>query len=223
MKTLRLISQRIAGVLVVILVPFLLIMTSVRLLLNPLFLEIEYRMPNFPADTYGFSLQDRLHWADISVNYLLNNSDISYLGNQEFADGTSIYNQRELSHMADVKVLFQALLKYWLIGLAVLLGIWLWSWKYGWWSSFRQSLSIGGWITVGLIITILVFVVSNFYALFTDFHELFFTGNSWIFLYTDTLIRLFPLRFWEDCFIYLGIFSLIGGGLLGWFLRRKTK
>ncbi len=36
--------------LVTVLVPLLLILTSVRLLLTPLFVQLEYRTPNFPAD-----------------------------------------------------------------------------------------------------------------------------------------------------------------------------
>jgi integral membrane protein (TIGR01906 family) len=180
-------------------------------------------MPNFPVDTYGFNLQDRLQWANISLDYLLNNSDFSYLANQKFSDGTPIYNDRELSHMVDVKGLVQSMLKYWLVGLAVMVAIWILSWKTGWWHKIRRALSIGGWLTIGLIIFILGFLSSNFYALFTDFHELFFTGNSWVFLYSDTLIRLFPMRFWEDSFIYIGIFCILSGGAMGWFLRRKTK
>ncbi len=63
MKTLYLILRWLARIAIVILVPFILIMTLVRLLLTPLFLQIEYRMPGFPLDPYGFTLQDRLQWS----------------------------------------------------------------------------------------------------------------------------------------------------------------
>ena len=57
--------------LITIAIPFLLIMTAVRLLINPALLKFEYNSPNFPADTYGFTTQDRLKWGGLSVDYLL--------------------------------------------------------------------------------------------------------------------------------------------------------
>ena len=45
---------------VTILVPVALILTAVRLLMLPVFLDFEYSTPNFPADSYGFTKQDRL-------------------------------------------------------------------------------------------------------------------------------------------------------------------
>ncbi len=78
MKTLYLILRWLARIPIVILVPFILIMTSVRLLLTPLFLQIEYRMPGFPPDPYGFTLQDRLQWSRVSLDFLMNNADLSY-------------------------------------------------------------------------------------------------------------------------------------------------
>jgi integral membrane protein (TIGR01906 family) len=212
-----------ARVVIVILVPFILIMTSVRLLMNPLFLEIEYRMPGFPSDIYGFTLQDRLQWSKVSLDFLLNNADLSYFNTIKFADGTPIYTDRELSHMIDVKRLLKTLLNLWLVALLVMIILGLWSWRADWWLRFRRSISIGGWVTTGLIVVIVIFMATSFMTFFTDFHELFFTGNSWIFLYSDTFIRLFPIRFWEDAFIFVGAFCLIAGVLLGWLMRPKNQ
>ena len=50
-----------------------------------------------------------------------------------------------------------------------------------------------------------------FWNFFAWFHSLFFTGNSWIFEYSDTLIRLFPIRFWQDTFLAAAIIVLAGG------------
>ncbi len=221
MKTIENVIRKFFLIVVAILVPFILIMSSVRLLMNPFYLQIEYRMPGFPVDSYGFNLQDRLKWGTISLDYLLNNSGISFLADQTFADGTPIYNERELSHLVDVKNVVQALLRDWIIAIIVLLIIGLLSWRLKWWPDIKKGLSIGGWATIGLIILIMLFVVTSFNSFFTDFHELFFSANSWIFLYSDTLIRLFPLRFWQDGFIYIGLFCVVGGFLLGWFLRAK--
>ena len=56
-------------------------MLSVRLLMTPLFLEAEYRMPGFPEDSYGFTLRDRLQWSKPSVEYLLNGEGVDFLAN----------------------------------------------------------------------------------------------------------------------------------------------
>ena len=51
-----------------------------------------------------------------------------------------------------------------------------------------------------------------FNVFFTQFHHLFFEGDSWLFLFSDTLIRLFPIRFWEDTFL-AGAGIVLAGGL----------
>jgi integral membrane protein (TIGR01906 family) len=206
---------------VAIIIPLVLLMTSVRLLMNPLYPEIEYRVPGFPTDPYGFSLTDRLKWSIISIDYLVNSEGIDYLGNQQLAEGKPLYNTRELSHMLDVKNLVQVCLKIWyglLIALAVLA---VWSWRSGWWKEYTAGLSRGGWITIGLIVLIILATLLNFNSLFTDFHHLFFTGDTWLFEYSDSLIRLFPMKFWEDGFIYMGVMSLIGGLTLGLGFRKS--
>src|ERR1051325_46276 len=63
--------------LITILVPIALIGLGLRVLLTPFFLKIEYNMPYFPADEYGFTKADRLKWAPYALNYLVNSADIS--------------------------------------------------------------------------------------------------------------------------------------------------
>lgn len=48
--------------LVTILIPLALIGLAVRVVLIPAYLQIKYRMPYFPPDDYGFTLEDRLRW-----------------------------------------------------------------------------------------------------------------------------------------------------------------
>ena len=79
---------------------------------------------------------------------------------------------------------------------------------------FWRSLALGGKLAIGLIVLILVGVVVGFRALFTGFHLIFFEGDTWIFLFSDTLIRLFPMRFWQDSFIYVGLLTLVGAFIL---------
>lgn len=208
---------------VTLLTPIVLLGLGLRLLLTPIFYNIEYRMPYFPPDSYGFTTQDRLHWAPYAVNYLLNNANITYLGDLKFPDGSPLYNERELSHMHDVKGVTKGALKVWYVsvGLLVILGIW--AWREKWWQAYRRSLWRGGWLMIALVAVIGLFAAVAFWQFFTLFHELFFKGNSWLFLYSDTLIRLFPLRFWEDAFLAAG-FIAVGGGLsLAFGLKPKSE
>jgi len=208
---------------VTILVPLALMLTSIRLIINQTFLQFEYHTPNFPADPYGFTLEDRLKWAPIAVDYLLNDAGIDFLGNLTFPDGIPLYNQRELSHMVDVKNLVQFSFRVWEISLGLLVGLGLAAWGARWSIDYRRGLGRGGWLTVGLLVAILIGVFLNFDALFTGFHRLFFTGDSWLFYFSDTLIRLFPMRFWQDAFILFGVISLVGGILLGIFMGRSVR
>ena len=214
--------------LVAILVPLALIGFGLRLLLTPLFLKIEYNMPYFPPDEYGFTKEDRLKWAPYALDYLVNSADISYLGDLKFDDGTPLYNERELSHMEDVKRVTRGALNIWYISLALLSLLGMWAWRGGWIQEYRLGLMRGGWLMVGLAAVIGVIVVIGiainpnvFWNFFAGFHGLFFEGDSWLFLYSDTLIRLFPLRFWQDAFLLAAVIALGGGVALGLGLRTK--
>lgn len=200
--------------LITLLIPFFLLMTAIRILITPCFVEVEYRMPRFPEDPYGFTQADRLYWSRISVDYLLNDQGIEWLGNFHLPDGNPLYNARELSHMLDVKILVQQMSTAHDILLALIPLVGIVAWRKGWLSSYGKALNRGGWLTIGLVATILAAIAVSFNALFTGFHRIFFEGDTWLFQYSDTLIRLFPLRFWQDAFILMGIFTLVSAALI---------
>ena len=208
---------------IAILMPLALTFIGLRLLLTHAFPAVEYRTPGFPPDDYGFTLQDRLHWADISIDYLVNGADISFLGNQTLPDGSPLYNERELSHMHDVKGVVQPVLWIGYATWLVLLALGLWALFGGWWKEFLRGLRYGGWVTVGLVAVLGILGATSFWQFFTVFHELFFKGNSWLFLYSDSLIRLFPLPFWEDAFLFAGVLDIAIGLSLALGLRPRAK
>jgi integral membrane protein (TIGR01906 family) len=217
------ITYRIFSWLITFLLPVALTFLGLRLLLTHAFPEIVYRLPGFPKDDYGFTLSERLHWSKLSIDYLVNGADISFLGDLTFPDGSSLFNDRELSHMHDVKGVVQPVL--W-IGYAVwflMLGIAIWARWGGWWPEYIKGIRRGGWITVGLVVVLGILAGTSFWQFFTDFHELFFKGNTWLFEFSDTLIRLFPLPFWEDAFLFAGLLDLVAGLALGFGLRPKAK
>ena len=206
---------------VAVLVPVVLVLTAVRLLMLPAFLYFEYNTPNFPADFYGFTKQDRLYWSRFALDYLTNPQGISFLGDLRFADGAPVYNQRELKHMVDVKSALGAALTVWRLSLVALVVLGLWAWRGGWLGSYRLGLSRGGFLTTALLGAAIVLVLLSFGVFFVAFHNVFFESGTWVFEYSDTLIRLFPERFWRDIFIYVGILAGGAGLALGYGLRPK--
>lgn len=202
-------TQKTISVVVSIILPIFLLMTAIRLIFQPAFLRFEYNAPGFPQDPYGFTTADRLKWGGISLDYLFNNADISFLADQRLPDGSSLYNERELGHMLDVKNLIQLMLKVWLGLFAALALILIWAWRAAWLPDLGRAYARGGWLTLGLIGAILIAILVSFNWLFTAFHRIFFQGDSWLFLYSDSLIRLFPLRLWQDGFIGMGLVTAI--------------
>jgi integral membrane protein (TIGR01906 family) len=74
-----------------------------------------------------------------------------------------------------------------------------------------QSFHNGGWGILGLIGAIMILLVISFNQLFTWFHQIFFESGTWRFYTSDTLIRLFPMRFWRDAFIFVGVLCILFG------------
>jgi len=218
--------KNILSYLISLLTPIALIGMALRILLTPIFYTVEYNMPYFPADEYGFTKADRLQWAPFAVEYLVNGADISYLGDLTFDDGTPLYNERELSHMEDVKGVVLNALGVWTISLIILAALAIFAKRGGWIPDYINGLRRGGWWMIGLAaalgLTAGIGIAVNpdvFWQFFTAFHKIFFEGDSWLFYYSDTLIRLFPIRFWQDAFLWAAILALGGGAALAFGIR----
>ena len=200
-----------------------LVLTAVRILLVPAFLPFEYSMPGFPPDSYGFDKADRLYWSGIALDYLLNNEGIDFLGNLRFEDGAAVYNERELRHMVDVKAAIKTTLMTWFFALAALLILGVMAWRGHWSDEFRSGLRLGGWLSVLLVAGVVFIVLISFNVFFVGFHNVFFPPGTWMFEWSDTLIRLFPERFWRDIFIYVGLLTAALGLLVAFLARAKKK
>ena len=200
------------SILTTLLTPIVLVLLGIRILLTPIFPEIEYRMPGFPPDSYGFSQAERLKYAKVSIEYLNNDAGPEFLGDLTFDDGSPLYKESEVSHMLDVKILIRVALKVWGAAFGLLIALGIWSKLGKWGQAYRLGAMRGGWLTLILTGTLAVIASINFWEFFAQFHHIFFEGESWIFLYSDTLIRLFPMRLWQDAFIMEGII-VVGGGL----------
>jgi integral membrane protein (TIGR01906 family) len=198
-----------------------LVLANVRLIMSDVYLRYEYGKPGFPPDAYGFTQADRLRYAPIALGYLFNAEGIEFLGEQTFPDGTRQYNERELKHMADVKVVTRSAMAVLLAaGLIVAASAVLLGWRPETRPALRAGLAGGAALTVGILLALVLYIVINFNTFFVQFHRVFFEGDTWMFEWSDTLIRLFPLQFWSDGFTILGVATLLEGlviGLSAWF------
>ena len=191
----------------IFLIPLIIIGSAIRVALTPLFISVEYRLPGFPPDEYGFSTEDRLTWANYSIEYLLGRVSHDELASTTLQDGSPLFNQRELAHMLDVRVLTHQGLNLWQVLVLVLIAFIILGIIFNLRHEILISLKRGALLTILLILSVLIYLAINFTQLFTQFHQLFFEGDSWLFLMSDHLIRLFPLRFWRDLFIFIGSLS----------------
>ena len=194
---------------IIILTPVLLITSAMRTALSPIFVNIEYKLPNFPPDSYGFTTEERLHWANYSIQYMTGEISEEEFSALQFPDGTPLFNDREISHMIDVHDLTVSMLALWRILIIFFTILLLAGWKNDWLHPLFHVLENGAKLTLTIIFGILVYVWINFNQLFTLFHQIFFDGDSWLFYLSDTLIRLFPIKFWQDLFIFIGSFGII--------------
>jgi len=210
----------------IITIPFILLMGSVRLLISPNFAKFEYYRSWFPDDPYGMSKDERLKWSRCAINYLVNDEEITYLSDLRFDDGEAVFLERELDHMVDVKKVVKTTLAVWYGLLGFLFASAIWFLVMGGKKYLKQALDWGGWLTVGLIVAVLIMVIVSFNQLFEWFHKLFFEDGTWIFYQDDTLIRLFPLEFWRDAFVFVSVLTVLFAGvilLIGFICRKRLS
>lgn len=204
-------------------IPIIISVLSILVLLSPIFINLEYRRPGFPEDNYGFSTAERLKFGNQTRRYLISNDTLEDLQGLVFENGDPIYIDRELSHLEDVKIVLRGVLWVFYGASAIFVFGGSIARARGWQKAYFEGISLGGKITTGILILILAMTLVSFQALFTNFHLIFFEGDSWLFFYSDSLIRLFPVQFWQDIFLVFGILTLAGGVFLGWVVPARRK
>ncbi|NVM94431.1 TIGR01906 family membrane protein [Arthrobacter sp. AETb3-4] len=203
---------RVFQVLMAVFYPVVLLVLAIRLVTTNAFLWIEYHRPGFPADSFGFSTDDRLTYGSYTVDYLLNFAGRRYLGGLVNTEGKPLFLDREVAHMADVKSLIDlAFLLGLVLAIVMVIGIIYLSRRST--GGVRRGLFAGSIATLVLIIGLGVLAVMGWETFFTDFHKIFFANGTWTFYTDDTLIRLFPSQFWSDAGIFIGAFVLVVSSL----------
>ncbi|WP_395402442.1 TIGR01906 family membrane protein [Arthrobacter sp. UC242_113] len=214
---------RFLQVLLAIFYPVILLVLAVRAVTSPLFLWVEYHRPGFPGDGYGFNADDRMTYGSYAVDYLSNWSGPRYLGELVNRSGEKLFKDGEVSHMADVKLVFLSAFGAGalLILLSIIAIIYLRRRTPG---GVRRGLFAGSIVTLVLIIGLGTLAALGWQQFFTEFHRIFFAAGSWTFALEDTLIRLFPGQFWIDAGLVIAALVLITAVvtlILTWPTRRR--
>lgn len=217
--------------------PLVLLVGNVQLLMHPRFVDFEYSQVDFPADTaipfdgYSLSKAERTLLADAALRSIAGAEGMRALEEARFQEtGAPAFNAREIHHMRDVRWLFQRARAVFWVALVVLLGG---SALLIWWSRHMghrrqvatQPLLISVIATLSVAGTLGLYILSSFHSFFTQFHHVFFEGDSWLFRPDDTLIRLFPTDFWFDAatiIAALTVAALVVVGAAAWWWGRRT-
>ncbi len=210
---------KILKLFIVLLIPIFMIGGAARLLATDPYLAFEYGKASFPPDSYGFTSQQRIELASTNLHYVLAHLSDDAPSSQ-MLNGAPVYSEREATHMVDVQAAFQSVWRAWWIafGVIVLSGFVLWRKREK--AVLASAIQSGGTLTAALIGSIGLLALFAWQVWFNNFHLIFFEPGSWLFDYSDTLIRLFPLQFWMDATFTLSALSLVGGLLVAWLGRK---
>ncbi len=213
---------------VIIVIPCFLALTTLFLLISPWFLRFQYARPDMPPSV-RFSADERQTFAEAAAHYLVSSKQIDYLADLRDDEGLPLFNERELTHMVDVKVLVGRAAR-----LDIVLGLLLAA-SLTILISQPQSrrripfyLVVASVVAPALGITALIVVPLQFRWFLVEFHHVFFVGDSWLFPRSDTLIQLFPEQFWFDglqawLLLVIGTSVLIGVGAYVWLRRMPAN
>jgi integral membrane protein (TIGR01906 family) len=196
--------------------PLLLLSASIGVAINSLSLY-KYGFEKYDVgQTTGLAEEELEKAAAGLISYF--NSNEEHISLTVIKDGQPfvLFNEREVTHLRDVKGLFW--LDYW-----ILLGTLIYALAYAgvslWrkdWRRLAWGLVGGSGLTLVLILALGLGALFNFDQLFLQFHLLSFTNELWLLDPTkDYLIMLFPRGFWYDTTLICALATVVGAVILG--------
>ena len=186
-------------VLIAVVVPPMLVVNGFRLLATETFVRWELGRDGFPQDRYGLTHDQREALALTGLESISPGSaGIVLLERARLPDESQAFDQRELSHMRDVRTLFGFALRGQLVAALLIVALALGLARTRLRAVVPRGLLGGALLTIAIAVLAVPLILLGFEGFFTRFHEVFFSGDSWRFSNTDTLIRLYPDLFWQD-------------------------
>jgi len=190
-------------ILFVVCIPTLLITTNLRLAAN------EIRLYEYGFNKYDVSSDTGLDDAELRD---FAGRMITYFNSDDELFDTELFNERELTHLKDVKGLIR--LSYYL-QLASLIYIVLYVvGQFGFrrrafWRDLAQRLVWGGGTTVALLALFGFWAVTDFDSLFLLFHLVGFSNDLWQLNPGDTMLLMFPQGFFNDAALFVAAATIV--------------
>ncbi len=207
-------ALRLLEVAAVICIPLFLIVFSVRVVVNaPLLYEYGFEVYGIPQRT-GIAMDQLLDAAAQTRDYFnAENEDPLHVVVQRGGAPFELYNQREITHMADVKELLgrvrfveNAIFTM----LLLLLGIGLWVRRLFFVPRVLSTVFQGSGLTVGLVVLAGLGTLVGFEQLFLQFHLLSFSNDFWMLdPRRDFLIMMYPFEFFRDATVIIAVLVLM--------------
>jgi integral membrane protein (TIGR01906 family) len=189
------IGGRVASVPIGLAVAILLVTVAIVPFLTPAWVAFEQGRSQAQAWT-GYSTAELQQATEPILSDLVLGGDFAVEVN-----GQPVLNERERSHMNDVRTVFRGLWVLAAISAAVLIVAIRRMDRSSAWLAVRRG-TIG--LTLGVVALGAVALVA-FDQLFETFHEIFFPAGSYEFdPRTDRLVQLFPFRFWDETAMVVG-------------------
>ena len=215
-------------VVIAVVTPPTLIANAMRLLATDTFVRYELGRDGFPPDRYGFTDEQREALALLGLRSIQAGSEgIVLLERATLPDGSPAFDERELSHMADVRALFVPIQRGSLVVMLAIAVLALALARTRLRAVVPRGLLAGALATLAVALLLVPVILLGFDGFFTRFHEMFFEGDTWRFSSTDTLIRIYPERFWEDVSALAAVITvgqaLVLAPLAWWWLRSVRR
>ena len=182
--------MKIAKIVIWITVRFFLLILFASFLTSKPYLLLSKGLYDSHEDVYF----DHDYAVDRIAGYLNYRYDNLEFGVDEF-DDTVIMRDIEISHMVDVKNLYTSLRIAALISLILAVSLSYMMYRLNKEELYKTYKSI----YLGPLFFVLFvggYLIIDFNAAFTAFHQMFFTNDDWLLYSTDVLILLLPENFW---------------------------
>ena len=207
--------QILSSLFYIILLPIFFISVNVIYITNSNWLYSYGWNRNQIENSTGLSIDQLNSGSDQIKSYF--NNDEEYLNLIIIEDGIkySLYNEKEILHMKDVKhlikltqntIIFSGLfiLAYYLVTIFTAKSLRKSI------EQIRRSSKISAYSTVGFLAFVGLLASINFTCLFRQFHFISFSNDLWqLNPNTDYLIAMFPQRFFLETTIFIGVLTII--------------
>ena len=213
----------------IICLPILLLAASISWAVNSLWLY------KYGFDRYSVSQITGLGQSELDraatglIDYFNSDDETISLTVMKGGESFTLFNEREVAHLRDVKGLFRLVYR-------VLLGALIYALVYVGlsfilWQDRRRlarGLVGGSCLTLLLMLALGLGTLLNFDWLWRQFHLISFANELWMLDPTrDYLIMLFPRGFWYDAALFCALATTVGalilGGVGGWYLIYRKR